>query len=448
MLNPDDALIRLDAALAAARTAGADSADAMYVGDGATSVSVRLGKLEDIGRAEGEEIGIRVFIGQRSASVSSSDLTIAALREAADRAVAMARLAPEDIYAGLAPAHLLAAGPLADLDIHDSTEISAADLKERALAAEDAARAVAGVTNSEGGGASAGLVVTALATSTGFRGGKRSTSHGLSASVLAGTGSDMQRDYAWHSARYLADVEAADIIGRRAGERAVARLNPIKLASAAMPVLFDPRVSASLLGHLVGAITGSAIARGTSFLKDKLGQAILPATLSLIDDPLRPRGLRSRAFDGEGLAAQRTAIIDNGVLTNWLMDAASARQLGLMPTGHASRGTSGPPGAGPSNMHLAGGTAAPADLLAGIVQGIYVTELIGMGVNGLTGDYSRGASGFLIENGEITRPVAEITIAGNLIDMFKGLIAANDLSFRHASNAPTLRIDGMTVAGS
>ncbi|WP_439544836.1 TldD/PmbA family protein [Sandarakinorhabdus sp.] len=448
MLNPDDALNRLDAALAAARTAGADAADAMYVGDGATSVSVRLGKLEDIGRAEGEEVGIRVFVGRRSASVSSSDLTIAALREAAERAVAMARLAPEDPYAGLAPEELLARGALPDLDIHDGTEISAAELKDRALAAEDAARAVAGVTNSEGGGASAGLVVTALATSTGFRGGKRSTSHGLSASVLAGTGSDMQRDYAWHSARYLADLESAEEIGRRAGERAVKRLHPIKLASAAMPVVFDPRVSASLLGHLVGAITGSAIARGTSFLKDKLGQAILPSTLSIIDDPLRPRGLRSRAFDGEGLPAQRTAIIDHGVLHNWLMDSASARQLGLAPTGHASRGTSGPPGAGPSNMHLEGGTATPAELIADIKRGVYVTELIGMGVNGLTGDYSRGASGFLIENGEITQPVAEITIAGNLVAMFANLAAANDLHFRHASNAPTLRVDGMTVAGS
>lgn len=448
MLNPEDALTRLDAALAAARTAGADAADAMYVGDGATSVSVRLGKLEDIGRAEGEEIGIRVFVGRRSASVSSSDLTVAALREAAERAVAMARLAPEDPYAGLAPEELLARGALPDLDIDDPTPVSAAELKERAMAAEDAARAVPGVTNSEGGGASAGQVVTALATSTGFRGGKRSTSHGLSASVLAGAGGDMQRDYAWHSTRYLVDLESAEEIGRRAGERAVKRLNPIQLASAAMPVVFDPRVSASLLGHLIGAITGSAIARGTSFLKDKLGQAILPEALSIIDDPLRRRGLRSRAFDGEGLPVRRMAIIDGGVLTNWLMDSASARQLGLAPTGHASRGTSGPPGAGPSNLHLEGGTATPAELIADIKQGVYVTELIGMGVNGLTGDYSRGASGFLIENGEITRPVAEITIAGNLVEMFRNMVAANDLRFRHASNAPTLRVDGMTVAGS
>jgi PmbA protein len=448
MLSPTDALTRLDAALDAARAAGADAADALYVGDGSTSVSVRLGQLEDIGRAEGEEVGIRVFVGQRSASVSSSDLTPAALREAAERAVAMARLAPEDPYAGLAPEDRLARGPLPELDVDDPTEISAATLKLRALECEDAARAIPGVTNSEGAGASAGTMVMALATSTGFRGGKRSTSHGLSASVVAGTGSDMQRDYAWHSARYLADVESAEEIGARAGRRAVERLHPLKLASAQMPILFDPRVSSSLLGHLVGAITGSAIARGTSFLKDKRGQMILPAGLSLIDDPLRRRGLRSRAFDGEGLPAQRTAIIENGVLTNWLMDAASAKQLGLAPTGHASRGTSGPPGAGTTNLHLEGGTATPAELMADIKQGVLITELIGMGVNGLTGDYSRGASGYRIENGQITRPVAEITIAGNLIDMLANMVAGNDLAFRHATNAPTLRIDGMMVAGS
>lgn len=448
MLSPDDALTRLDAALAAARAAGADAADALYVGDGATSISVRLGKLEDIGRAEGEEIGVRVFVGQRSASVSSSDLTPSALREAAERAVAMARLAPEDPYAGLAPEDRLARGPFAELDVDDPTEISAAALKLRALECEDAARAIEGITNSEGAGAAAGTVVMALATSTGFRGGKKSTSHSLSASVVAGTGSDMQRDYAWHAARYLADVESAAAIGTRAGQRAISRLHPIKLASGPMPILFDPRVSSTLLGHLVGAITGSAIARGTSFLKDKLGQMILPAGLSVIDDPLRRRGLRSRAFDGEGLAAQRTAIIEQGVLTGWLMDVASAKQLGLAPTGHASRGTSGPPGAGTTNLHLEGGTATPAELMADIKQGILVTELIGMGVNGLTGDYSRGASGYLIENGEITRPVAEITIAGNLLDMFAKMIAGNDLEFRHASNAPTLRIDGMMVAGS
>ena len=448
MLTVPHALDRLDAALAAARAAGADAADALYMGDAATSVSVRLGKLEDIGRSEGEEVGIRVFVGQRSASVASSDLSPEALAEAAARAVAMARLAPEDMFAGLAPADRLAHGDLPELDIHDPSEPSAEALLDRARAAEDAARAVPGVTNSEGGGTSAGQMVMALATSTGFRGGKAGSSHRTSASVVAGTGADMQRDYAWHSSRHLADLEHAITIGTRAGQRAVERLNPTKLGTAAMPVVFDPRVGSSLLGHLVGAITGSAIARGTSFLKDALGTAVFAPGIHIIDDPLRPRGLRSRAFDGEGLPCRRLAIIEDGVLTSWLMDAASARQLGLAPTGHASRGTNGPPGAGPSNLHMAPGSITPAALIADISQGLYVTELIGMGVNGLTGDYSRGAGGFLIENGQITRPVAEVTIAGNLKDMFRTLVAADDLRFRHATNVPTLRIDGMTVAGS
>lgn len=448
MLTVPDALARLDSALAAARAAGADAADALYVGDGSTSVSVRLGKLEDIGRSEGEEIGIRVFIGQQSASVSSSDLSPQALAVAAERAVAMARLAPEDKWAGLAPVDRLLKGPLADLDLDDPHEPSAETLRDVAMAAEDAARAVAGVTNSEGGGASAGRAVTALATSTGFRGGKSSSSFGCSASVLAGTGGDMQRDYAWHSARHFADLDDAATIGLRAGTRAVRRLGPIKLDTAPMPIIFDPRISSGLVGHLIGAITGSAITRGTSFLKDALGTQVFDSAITIIDDPLRRRGLRSRSFDGEGLAVARTALIDKGVLTGWLLDAASARQLGLQPTGHAARGTSGPPGAGATNLHMEPGSASPAELIAGISQGFYVTELIGMGVNGLTGDYSRGASGFLIEDGEITVAVAEVTIAGNLKDMFKALTPANDLVFRHAANVPTVRIDGMTVAGA
>ena len=448
MLSPDAALDRLDSALAAARAAGADAADALYVGDGSTQVSVRLGKLEDIGRSEGEEIGIRVFIGRRSASVSSSDLTAAALATAAERAVAMARLAPEDPWAGLAPADRLFKGPLAELDLDDGSAPSAERLRDLALAAEDAARAVPGVTNSEGGGASAGEIVTALATSAGFRGGKRSTSYGASASVIAGEGAAMQRDYAWHSARHFADLEAAAAIGTRAGTRAVARLAPIKLDTAAMPIVFDPRVGGSLLGHLIGAISGSSITRGTSFLKDALDTMVFDSAITIIDDPLRRRGLRSRAFDGEGLPVAETRIIDRGRLTGWLLDSASARQLGLAPTGHASRGTSGPPGVGQTNLHLAAGSITPAALLAGIPRGFYVTELIGMGVNGVTGDYSRGASGFLVEDGEITVPVAEVTIAGNLRDMYRALTPANDLVFRHATNVPTLRVDGMTVAGA
>ncbi len=448
MLTIPDALDRLDTILAHAKAAGADGADALYAGDASTSISVRLGALEDVGRSEGEELGLRVFIGQRSANVVTSDLSPAALREAAERAVAMARLAPEDRYAGLAPADRLLATPPANLDIEDRTELAPEALKAMAMEAEAAARAVSGVTNSEGGGAAAGRAVTALATSHGFAAGRSSSSFSLSASVIAGEGSGMQRDYAWHAARHLADLETADAIGARAGARAVSRLRPEKMASASLPVVFDPRVSASLLGHFVGAITGSSISRGTSFLKDRLGQQIFAKGINIIDDPLRTRGLRSRSFDGEGLAVARTALIEDGVLTGWLLDTASANQLGLAPTGHASRGAGGPPGAGPSNLHMAAGTASPAELIADIKLGVLVTELIGMGVNGLTGDYSRGASGFLIENGEITRPVAEITVAGNLLDMFLALTPANDLSFRHASNAPTIRVEGMTIAGA
>jgi PmbA protein len=448
MLTISQALDRLDSTLAAAKAAGADAADAVYVGDGSTSVSVRLGKLEDIGRSEGEEIGIRVFVGQRSANVSLSDLTAASLAIAAERAVAMARLAPEDKWAGLAPESLLMQGAPPELDIDDGGDPSAEALRDMAMAAEDAARAVEGVTNSEGGGASAGRAVSAIATSTGFRGGRRATSYGSSASVLAGSGGNMQRDYAWHSARHFADLEGPAAIGTRAGQRAVRRLDPIKLETGSMPILFDPRISSTMLGHFVGAITGSAITRGTSFLKDALGTQVFDSSISIIDDPLRLRGLRSRNFDGEGLPVARSALIENGVLTGWLLDSASARQLGLTPTGHASHGTGGPPGAGPSNLHMAAGSETPAALMAGIKRGFYVTELIGMGVNGLTGDYSRGASGFLIEDGEITVAVAEVTIAGNLKDMFRALVPANDLGFRHAANAPTLRIDGMIVAGA
>ncbi|UAJ11439.1 TldD/PmbA family protein [Glacieibacterium megasporae] len=447
MLKVDAAIDRLTHALAAAKAAGADAADAVYVGDASTSVSVRLGALEDIGRSEGEEVGLRVFVGRRSASVSTSDLSIAAMTAVVDRAVAMAREAPEDEYAGLAPADRLMRDDPPALDLDDGGDPPAELLKALAIEAEDAARSVAGVTNSEGGGGSAGRAVMALVTSTGFARGYRGTSYGVSASVIAGEGQAMQRDYAYHSVRHFADLDAAAVIGREAGERATRRVNPSKLDTQAITIVFDPRVGSSLLGHLVGSITGSSIARGTSFLRDSLGAEIFAPGVTIRDEPHRIRGLRSRPFDGEGLATTARSIIDAGRLTGWLMDSASARQLGLEPTGHAARGVSGPPGAGPSNLHMVAGTTSRADLLKGIKHGFYVTELIGMGVNGLTGDYSRGASGYLIEDGELTMPVAEVTIAGNLKDMFRNLTPADDLVFRHATNVPTIRIDGMTLAG-
>lgn len=447
MLTIEQAKDRAADLVTRAMKAGADACDVVYSGNGSTHVQMRLGALEDVDRSEGEDIGLRVFVGKRSASASSSDLSVDALAALADRAVAMAREAPEDVYAGLAPEDRLMRGALPQLDLYDGTNISPQALRERALAAEDAARSVEGVTNSEGAGASASEAVMALATSHGFAASYAGTSHGLSASVLAGEGGHMQRDYAFHSARHLGDLEAPEQIGRKAGDRAVARMNPVKLKSGAMPVIFDPRVGNSLLGHLAGAITGAAIARKTSFLLDRLGQPVFASGIHVIDDPLRSRGLRSRPFDGEGLQTHETEIIRDGTLTGWLVESASGRQLGLPPTGHATRGGGGAPGTGTTNLHMAAGAVSPSALIADIKYGIYVNELIGMGVNGLTGDYSRGASGFLIVDGEIAGPVAEVTIAGNLKDMFAALIPANDLEFRYATNVPTLRVDGMTLAG-
>ncbi len=447
MLTTEQARDRAADLVARAIRAGADAADAVYVGDGSTSVQMRLGALEDVERSEGEEIGLRVFVGRRSASTSSSDLSAHALAAAADRAVAMAREAPEDAFAGLAPEDRLMKGPFPDLDTCDPMEISPQALRERALAIEDAARSVPGVNNSDGGSAGASLAVVAIATSHGFAGSYAGSGHSLSTAVLAGEGGDMQRDYAYHTTRYLADLDSPDAIGREAGARAVAKLNPVKLKSGAMPVVFDPRVSGGLVGHVVGAIIGSSIARKTSFLIDQLGKPVFGKGIHVIDDPLRPRGLRSKPFDGEGLPTARTMIIEDGVLTGWLMDSASARQLGLSPTGHAARGVGGPPGAGVTNLHLAAGDLSRAALMADIKEGFYVTDLIGQGVNLLTGDYSRGASGFVIRNGEIAEAVAEVTIAGNLAEMFANLVPANDLEFRYATNAPTVRIDGMTLAG-
>jgi len=448
MLTPDMARTRAHDIVSRARAAGADAADAVLGASASVDVSVRLGKLEDVGRSEEEELGLRVFVGRRSASVSTSDLSSEALDILVERAVAMAREAPEDQWAGLAPEDRLLKGDVPDLDLHDDDEPSPASLKQAALAAEDAARAVRGVTNSEGGGASAHRSIWALATSHGFAGAYQTTSHGIQASVLAGGGdAAMARDYAYHSARHAGDLDSPDAIGRKAGERAVARVDPIQPASGPMPVIFDPRVGSSLVGHLIGAIAGAAIARGTSFLLGKLGERVFAEGITITDDPHRPRGLRSRPFDGEGLGVAPTDLVREGVLRTWLLESASARQLGLAPTGHAVRGGSGAPGVGTSNTYLAPGKASRDDLFAGIARGVYVTELIGMGVNAVTGDYSRGAAGFLIEDGEITRPVDEFTIAGNLADMFLNLTAADDLEFRYASNVPTLRVDGMTIAG-
>ncbi|MCY7281446.1 MAG: TldD/PmbA family protein [Sphingomonas bacterium] len=448
MLSVEQARDRVEQLVEHARRAGADGADALYLGERSSGVQVRKGELEDVHRSEGEGLGLRVFCGTQSASVSSSDLSAEALEALVTRALAMAAEAPEDPYAGLAAADLLAKPPFDELDSWDPVEPDPAALKLRALEAEGAALGVAGVTNSNGAGASASGSTVALAISSGFSGAYRATGHSCSASVIGGEGSSMERDYAWHSARFAADLEDPAAIGRRAGERTVARLNPIKIAAGRMPVLFDPRVATTLLGHFISAITGSSVARKSSFLQDKLGSRLFGPGVSIHDDPTRKRGLRSRAFDGEGLPVRAMALVENGILKTWLAESASARQLGISPTGHAIRGVGGAPGAGPSNLYLAAGSATPDELRARFPRCILVTELIGQGVNGVTGDYSRGAAGFLIEHGEIVGPVAEITIASNLIEMFASLEPASDLIFRRGVDSPTLLVSEMTVASA
>ena len=447
MLSPTQAQERCEALVERARRAGADASDAVYVANASESVQVRLGALEDVERSESEHIGLRVFAGGASASIGSSDLGDAALDELASRAVAMARLAPADKFAGLAPAELLLRDGAPDLDLDDPAERSPLDLRRLAEQAEDAARSVAGITNSEGAGASAGRGLFAMATSHGFSGGYAASSHSISASVVAGEGSSMQRDYSWRSTRHAADLKSPTEIGREAGERAVSRLNPGRVKSGQMPVVFDPRVGNSLVGHLLGAMSGASIARRASFLLDRDEQQLFDSSITITDNPHLLRGMRSRPFDGEGLPTAARNFVEGGRITGWLMDTAAARQLGSQPTGHASRGSSGPPHVTASNVVLAAGTLTPAELMADIADGVYVTELIGHGVNGVTGDYSRGASGFRIVNGEIAGPIAEFTVAGSLIDMFAALTAANDLEIYRGIDVPTLRVDGMSIAG-
>lgn len=448
MLSPDAARDRAMSLVDLARKKGADAADAVYAGERSQGVSVRLGRLDDVHRSEGEEIGLRVFIGKRNATVASSDLSKYALEQLVDRVLAMAAEAPEDQYAGLAPEELLYREAPADLDMSDGSDPDPAELRARALAAEDAARSVTGVTNSGGAGASASASNFAIATSHGFSGATCATGYSNSVSVVAGEAGAMQRDYAWHSARHLADLESPEDIGFRAAHRAVARLDPVSIKPGVMPVLFDPRVATTLLGHFVAAITGSAIARQASFLLDALGTQLFAKGIAIHDDPFRKRGLRSRAFDGEGLPVAAGKLVDDGVLTTWLADSAAARQLGIKPTGHAIRGVSGSPGAGPANLYIAPGSRSPDEMISTIKQGILVTELIGQGVNGVTGDYSRGAAGFVIANGEIGPSVAEITIASNLKQMFAALEPASDLRFRRGIDSPTLLVPEMTVASA
>jgi PmbA protein len=429
----------------AARRAGADAADAVAVRSMSLAVEVRDGAVEEAERAESDDVGLRVLVGGRQALVSTND-TKGEAAVLAERAVAMARVAPEDRFAGLAERAALARD-IADLDLIDAELPTTARLEALARAAEEAALAVDGVSKSGGASASAGVGGMVLVTSHGFHGAYLASHHNLSMVAIAGEGTGMERDYDFSSALHAADLDDAAKIGRSAGERAVKRRNPRKVPTGRVPVVFDPRVAGSLVGHLASAINGTAIVRKTSFLMDKMGERLFRPGVRVVDDPLRRRGLRSRPFDGEGVAGRPLAIVEDGVLRSWLLDSATGRELGLPTTGHAQRGVSSAPSPGATNLHLAPGAKTPQALIADIAQGFYVTDLIGMGANVVTGDYSRGAAGLWIENGALGFPVSEVTIAGHLRDMFANLEPANDLVFRYGTNAPTVRLEGLTVAG-
>jgi PmbA protein len=452
MLAPADSLFdqtalieRAERLVQAALSGGADAADAVVARSLSLGIEVRDGAVEASESAEGDDLGLRVLVGKRQAVVSTNDFA-GDMKTLAERAVAMARAAPEDKYAGLADAALLAQD-FPDLDLIDRAMPDVTQLESLARAAEAAALAVKGVTKSDGASASVGIGGMVLVTSHGFRGAYLGSNHGLAMTAIAGEGTGMERDYDYSSVRHAADLESADKIGRTAGMRAVARLNPRKVSTRKVPVVFDRRVAGTLVSHLASAANGSAVARKTSFLRDKMGAKLFADGIRIIDDPLRKRGLRSRPFDGEGVACRTLALVEDGTLRSWLLDCATARELNLTTTGHAQRSVSSTPAPAPSNLHLEAGRLSPDDLIADIKDGFYVTDLIGMGANMVTGDYSRGASGFWIENGKRSYPVSEVTIAGNLVDMFRALTPANDLEFRYGANAPTLRLEGLTVAG-
>jgi PmbA protein len=433
--------------VSAALRAGADAAEAAGAERRALGVTVRLGELEEVEREESRDVGLRVFVGRRQAVVSGSDLSPAARARLVERAIAMAKVAPEDPYAGLADPDRLARGPLPELDLYDATELGAEALEARARAAEDAVRAVDGVTNTDGASAGWSAGSWALVTSGGFEGAVTASSFSLSASAIAGEGAGMERGGEGRSARHAADLPGAAAIGAEAGRRAVAALNPRKISSRRAPVIFENRQANSLIGPFVGAISGPAVARGVSFLKDKLGQAVFSPAVTLTDEPFRRRGLGSAAFDDEGVTAVERALVDKGVVTTWLLNTASARQLGLETTGHASRGLAGPPGVSVHNLTVQPGERSLKALMADAGEGLLVTSMFGPSLNGNTGDWSAGVSGVWFEGGEPAYPVSEITVAGNLLDIYARLVPGSDLEIRGANNSPSLLVDDLAIAG-
>jgi PmbA protein len=432
---------------AAALAAGADAAEVAFAERQSQSVTVRLGELEEVEREEARDLGVRVLIGKRQASVSGSDISKTGRDKLVERVVAMARLAAEDPWVGLPPSERLARGPARDFDLYDPAEPSPEALEEQARAAEDAARAVAGVTNSNGASATWSTSSWRLVTSAGFHGLHRGTAFSLSAQAIAGEGSAMEQGAEGRATRWLEDLPTPEDIGREAGRRAVAALGARKIASATHPVIFENRLASSLLGPLIGAIAGPSVARGVSFLKDRLGSALFSKAVTLTDDPHRQRGLGSSPFDDEGVANQVMNIIDEGVLTTWLLNSSSARQLGLETTGHASRGLAGPPGVSPSNLTLAPGNLDQAGLMREAGAGVLITSMFGPSLNSNTGDWSVGCSGQWFENGEIAYPVTEITVAGNLLDIYAKLIPGSDLLRRGSADTPSILVEGLAIAG-
>lgn len=437
----------IEHALNVAKKLGADKADAIYLDTTNLSVSCRKGKQEQVERSESSGLGLRVWVGDASAIASTADCTPASIEQLAQQALSMARVATQDPYCVIADrAQLITTAP--DLQLYDGYEPNAHALFESAQACEAHALATTGITNSEGADAAYGHYAVTLGTSAGCLVQYQASMHSLSVSVLAGEGSFMERDYEYSAARHYSELDSAEFIGKEAARKALARLNPTKKSTQQVPVVFDPRVGRSLLGAFISGINGASIARGTSFLKNHLHQQVFHPSVAIMDDATRLKGLGSKPFDGEGLATKQLMLVENGVLQSWLLDLRSSKQLGMHSTAHASRGMASPPSPSATNSYMRAGTLSVKDLIADIKQGFYVTETFGMGVNTVTGDYSQGASGFWIENGEITYPVSEMTIAGKMLDMFAALTPANDLRFKYALNTPTLRIEGMTVAGS
>ncbi|GGO59061.1 PmbA protein [Roseovarius pacificus] len=447
MTRPLDQLT--DSLLDAARKAGAGAADAIAIEGRSITIDMRGGTLEQAEREEGVDVGLRVMVGQRQACVSASDARPEVLTALAERAVAMAREAPEDPYIGLAdPGQLARDWDLAALELADATpEPSAQELQDDARAAEAAALEVQGVSQVQSASAGYSWRAVHMAATNGFAGGYERTDRGISCVAIAGEGSGMERDHDGDSRIFQADLRTPDDIGRRAGERAVAALNPRRPRTGAYPVLFDERISSSLIGHLLAAGNGASIARGSSWLMGRLGEQVLPEGLSVIEDPHRARVMGSRPFDAEGLPTRRRAIVQDGVLTGWALDLANARKLGMEPTGNAKRGTSSPPSPGTWNIELTQGGQSRDELIADMGTGLLVTSMIGSTINPNTGDYSRGASGFWVENGQIVCPVNECTIAGNLPEMLRRMVPANDARPWLSRVVPSLLIEGLTIAG-